>query len=203
MHTDTTAADGVDPQGGGAVAAIPAEESLRTVRLSGSHNVADFRCEKSPRVAGFFAKEAPILVPNYCRVFVLENPQNQAQVLGYYTLSAALLVKEQMSNSDEDRAKKDYLGYPAPVVRIGFMGRDDRTDKNLGAALLVDAARRVYRNQDIAAWGLVIEPENGQQNPKLWKWYTEQGFKPCRMPKGARFESMYAPLSAFLPELKK
>ena len=82
------------------------------------------------------------------------------------------------------------------------MGRDDRTEKTLGAALLVDAARRVYRNQDIAAWGLVLEPEDGEKNAKLWKFYADQGFKKCRMPAGARFQSVYAPLSAFLPELQ-
>jgi hypothetical protein len=92
------------------------------------------------------------------------------------------------------------MGYPAPMVRIGFMGRDDSSPKGFGAALLVDAARRVYRNGDIAAWGLVLESENGPDNKKLWEWYKAQGFKPCR---GAHPHSMYAPLSAFLPELQR
>ena len=82
------------------------------------------------------------------------------------------------------------------MVRIGFMGRDDTAPKTLGAALLVDAARRVYHNGDIAAWGLVLEPEGGQENKKLWDWYIAQELKPCR-----KMQSMYAPLSVFIPEL--
>jgi len=38
------------------------------------------------------------------------------------------------------------------MVRIGFMGRDNAAPKGLGAGLIVDAARRVHRNADIAAW---------------------------------------------------
>jgi hypothetical protein len=140
---------------------------------------------------------AKVLVPgNYCRVFILPNPDEPAQ---YYTLSAPLIVKEQLSNSDERKAVRDYFGYPVPVIRIGFMGRDDNAPKGLGAALIVDAARRVHRNADIAAWGLVLESEGGKDNQKLWDWYQDQGFKPCRKVPN----SMYGPLSAFLPELQR
>jgi hypothetical protein len=52
----------------------------------------------------------------------------------------------------------------------------------------------------IAAWGLVLEPEGGKKNEKLWNWYLSQGFKECRALSNT--ESMYAPLSAFLPELQ-
>lgn len=81
------------------------------------------------------------------------------------------------------------------------MGRDDIAPKALGAALLVDAARRIFRNADIAAWGIVLESEGGSENPKLWSWYQAQGFRPCRGT--GPLPSMYAPLSAFLPELQK
>jgi hypothetical protein len=79
------------------------------------------------------------------------------------------------------------------------MGRDNTAPKGFGAALIVDAARRVHRNGDIAAWGLVLESEGGPENAKLWAWYRAQGFKPCR---GDSPSSMYGPLSAFIPELQ-
>jgi hypothetical protein len=79
------------------------------------------------------------------------------------------------------------------------MGRDDSAPEGFGSSLVIDAARRVHRNGDIAAWGLVLESDGGQGNPKLWNWYKEQGFKPCR---DANPNSMYGPLSAFLPELQ-
>src|ERR1019366_4368951 len=136
-----------------------------------------------------------MLVPNYCRVFIAPNPSDIDQIWGYYTLSAALLMKTQLTGSDEKRASKNFLGYPAPMVRIGFMGRDDKAVSGFGASLIVDAARRVHRNGDIAAWGLVLEPEGGPENSKLWDWYQKQGLKPCRNTPG----SMYGPLLAFLP----
>jgi hypothetical protein len=79
------------------------------------------------------------------------------------------------------------------------MGRDKNAPKGFGAALIVDAARRVHRNQDIAAWGIVLESDGGPDNKKLWGWYEAQGLKPCR---GSHPHSMYGPLSAFLPELQ-
>jgi hypothetical protein len=47
---------------------------------------------------------------------------------------------------------------------------------------------------------IVLESDGGPENTKLWAWYRAQGFKPCR---GAHAHSMYAPLSAFIPELQR
>jgi hypothetical protein len=62
---------------------------------------------------------------------------------------------------------------------------------------MIDAARRVHRNDDIAAWGLVLESKGGPGNKKLWDWYQKRGFRPCKKAES----TMYGPLSAFLPEL--
>lgn len=45
-------------------------------------------------------------------------------IWGFYTLSAAIIYKQELSGSDEKKIVKHYQGYPAPAVRIGFMGRD-------------------------------------------------------------------------------
>jgi hypothetical protein len=205
MHPEATEAHGIHSEGGGTPAELVEKEALETVALSDKHRTVDFKCSKSARVAGFFTAEARVLVPgNYCRVFVYENPDDPTEVWGYYTLSASLLFKENLSGSDEKKAARDYLGYPAPMVRIGFMGRSDSSPKHLGAGLIVDAARRVYLNKDIAAWGLVLEPEGGQENQGLWRYYLDQGFKPCRSKPDERAprQSMYGSLGAFLPELQ-
>jgi hypothetical protein len=47
------------------------------------------------------------------------------------------------------------------MMLIGFMGRHDGALKGLGSALIVDAARRVHRNPDLAAWGLMLDSEGG------------------------------------------
>jgi hypothetical protein len=199
MHSNPTEAHPVDCEGSGDDPQPVPQEGLISGAIDASHRVDDFVCENSPRVASFFAKEAKVLVPNYCRLFIASNPDDPSHVWGFYTLSAALLLKQNLSGSDEKRVSKSYMGYPAPMVRIGFMGRDKTAPKGFGAALIVDAARRVYRNQDIAAWGIVLESDGGPENQKLWGWYEAQGFKVCR---GSHPNSMYGPLSAFLPELQ-
>jgi hypothetical protein len=199
MHAEATGTDAVHQEGGGANPLALRQESLITVPVNDKHCLDKFVCSKSTRVANFFGNEAKVLVPHYCRLFIATPPGDEFIVWGYYTLSAALLFKQNLSGGDEKRISQRYLGIPAPMVRIGFMGRDDGAPKSFGAALLVDAARRVHRNGDIAAWGLVLESEGGKENRKLWEWYEAQGFKSCR---GAHPHSMYAPLSACLPELQ-
>ena len=83
-----------------------------------------------------------------------------------------------------------------PAVLIGYMGKDDRAQKGLGAALIVEAARRVVRNRDVAAWGIVLDAEGGRDNQKLWSWYQSLGFTPARLPEYPRL--MYAPFSVLL-----
>jgi GNAT superfamily N-acetyltransferase len=194
MCADAPRAYGVHQEGRGVNQDNVQIGSLITVPFSSLHRTQDFVCAKSKRVAGFFEQECAYLHPQYCRVFIAPNPNDPTHILGYYTLAAGILNKQHQNNLDEKRASKLFHGYPAPVVRIGFMGRDDTAPKGFGSALLVDAARRVARNQDIAVWGLVLESEGGPDNPKLWKWYQDQGFKPCR----EQLSTMYSPLSSFL-----
>jgi hypothetical protein len=67
----------------------------------------------------------------------------------------------------------------------------------LGAGLLVDPARRAYRQADTPACGIATEPESGRDNPKLWAWYERAGFIPAKtLPR-----LMYAPLENLIPEL--
>jgi hypothetical protein len=197
MEPDTAAPDGVDNPGGTATPAT-VQEALVTVPHSLRHRTKNFVCQKSPRVAGFFTNEAVIMIPRrYCRVFILPNPDDETEVWGYYTLSAALLDKAAMTRPDEKKVPP----WPAPMARIGFMGTDDRAERGLGRGLLIDAARRVARNNDIGVWGIVLESEGGPTNSKLWSWYLAQGFTPCRASSNPRGNSMYAPLSVLIPEL--
>lgn len=91
-----------------------------------------------------------------------------------------------------------------PMMHVGFMGRDDNAPKGFGAALLVDAARRVHRSEDVAAWGLKLNSEGGPLgNPKLFGWYKRMGFTPRLDETGAETRTMYCPLRRLLPELQK
>lgn len=135
---------------------------------------------------------------NYCRVFVLPNPDAPSAIWGYYTLSPAMLVRSDLSTQHQKRA---IPGIPVPLMRIGFMGRDDRSPKGLGAGLVTDAARRVHRNPDVAAWGLILDSERGEENPGLMRRYTEIGFRSAKSDAARASGVMYAPLKSLIPEL--
>jgi hypothetical protein len=153
---------------------------------------------KSGRVGGFFVSECPSLVEkNYCRVFVLPNPNDATEIWGFYSLSPSLLFRGAATGSDQKKVPK---GLPIPMGLIGFMGRHDGAPKRLGEALIVDAARRLHRSQDFAAWGLMLDSEGGAVNKKLWDWYIAQGFTPAK--DNDRPNVMYGSLKKFLPELQ-
>ncbi len=128
-----------------------------------------------------------LIVNNYCKVFIWPDPDAPARILGYYSLSACLVAREELNNRFQRKAPK---GIPVPMVLIGFMGKTNGVPEGFGAALILDAARRVHRIKDIGIWGLGLDAENDA----LVKWYTKVGFAPAR--NKARF--MYGPLSAFL-----
>jgi hypothetical protein len=135
----------------------------------------------------------------YTKVFIFENPDDQAQIWGYYTLSPAQMRYQDLTKSQQ----RDVPGsIPVPLARIGFLAKDDRAPAKLGAALLVDAARRVFRSDAMTARGIILEPEGGRENAKLWSWYeTTMGFTPITPEEaGAEPRSMHCPLKRLIPE---
>lgn len=197
MHQEPSVSNNGDsPSGGAAGAAISAQRVI-TVRLTEHHRVAEFCCSKSDRVQQFFSRECPALIAaNYCRVFILASPADEGLIWGYYTLSPALIVRNEATGSDQKRIPK---GLPIPAMRIGFLGRDDRALPGLGASLVLDAARRVHNSIDVAAWGLMLDAEGGRDNKPLWSWYQGLGFKPLKTQEPSN--ALYAPLKALIPEL--
>jgi len=180
MPDSTPSADTGGVAGTGNAGGIPEEKTgaLATTPITDYHSTSTFRCSKSSRVEQFFIKEWPLLRErNYCKVFVLEDNDNPSTILGYYTLSSAILLKENLSNSDE---KNSPLGMHAPMVRIGFMGKHDKAMRGTGALLAVDAAKRVMQIADLGIWGIVLEPELGTGDNKLADFYRSLGFKTCR-----------------------
>ena len=204
MHDESGGADRVGANGGGTASEVVQVALPQTVVLSENHKIADFRCSGSARINGFFQKECPeLLAHRYCRVFILPNPADTSEVWGFYTLSPSLLARARTTGSEQKRIPR---GLPVPTMLIGFMGRHDGAPKGLGASLIVDAARRVYLNEDLAAWGLMLDSEGGPANAKLWQWYQRQGFTPAKNdPEAQKTDPnagvMYAALKKLIPEL--
>jgi hypothetical protein len=202
MHSESGGADRSGTQGSGANQEVVRIELPKTVPLSDDHRVVDFRCAKNPRIQGFFVEHWPELQKlNYCRVFVFPNPDDLAEIWGYYTLSSSALARGSATKQEQKRIPP---GIPVPAVLIGFMGRADHAPRGLGESLIVDAARRACRNEDIPAFGLMLNSDGGPDNPKLWEWYQAQGFIPALDDPNSKRPSkdvMYAPFKRLIPEL--
>jgi hypothetical protein len=192
QESDGTVTDDIERRG--LASAIEAEEPLETYRLNPTHRTRDFSCSKSERVTKFLRETASLWVEQrYCGVFVFPSPDDPTVIWGYYTLSQYFLTRDEMSNKIRSRQ----LTGNVPLVLVGYMGKHDGTPTGLGAILLMDAARRVYRQLDIPARGLALEPEGGKTNTKLWNWYERAGFKPAKTIPSL----MYAPFENLIPEL--
>lgn len=169
------------------------QEALGTVPLAETHRCQEFACTRSGRVQQFIRGDCRKLISkNYTKVFIRPDPADHGRILGFYSLSAFLVQKDELQNKHDRHAPK---GLPAPVALIGFMGKADGVPKGFGPALIHDAALRVSRIQDLGIWGLALDAENDA----LVGWYESVGFSPARpiaMRKSGRF--MYGPLSAFL-----
>lgn len=199
MH-DKTNNNGIgDGGGGGADAGIQqAVPPLITFPLCGAHRVNDFCAAKSAAVEDFLkTKAADQIQRNFCRVFVLQNPDDPTHVLGYYSLSAFQIERDSMSRKHADRLGRR----TAPMVLLGYMGKTDGAQAGMGAWLIADAARRVATvREHLGIWGLAVEAENDD----LGKWYSkpEIGFVIAKTRFVPERPFLYAPLVTFLPDLQ-
>jgi hypothetical protein len=201
MHDESAASDESGPRRSGASTHAANAEPLKTIPIGLEHRTGDFRCAKSARVAEFFTREMPTYVRRgYCRIFVFPDPADPTRIWGYYTLSTSELHRDNLPRSQRDRT---IGGLPVPLMRIGFMGRDDTAPPGLGVELIVDAARRVHQSETTTAWGLILDAEGGPANAKLFSWYRDTvGFTAIRNADGADTGAMWCPLRRLLPELQ-
>ena len=175
-------------------------EIPRSVPLNPDHRVDAFACDHSERVARFLTREGPELIQNrYCSAFVLPNPEDPTDIWGYYTLSPSALVRRRATGSDQKRIPG---GVPIPMALIGYMGRHNGAPKGFGKSIIVDAARRIYRVNDLPAWGLMLDSEGGPRNEKLWQWYQSLGFSIAKPDAEGQISGvLYGALKKFIPEL--
>lgn len=137
--------------------------------LGEQHNRAAFRCSDHQ-------------ITNYLRRHALVNRQSRIAnawvirdcdtdlIVGFYTLSTASAdfsaIPEQFT--------ADLPHYPVPVVLLGRMGVDRRYERQgFGTRLLIDALERVYRQEVMAVYGMVVDPKEGVRD-----FYTQFGFVP-------------------------
>jgi ribosomal protein S18 acetylase RimI-like enzyme len=116
-------------------------------------------------------------------VFVLVESSAPGRILGFYTLSAAQIDAEDLSEADRKRLPR----YPVPCFRMGRLARDlGSRGQGVGEILMGLAVERCRAaKQSIAAYALLVDAKNA----KAKLFYETFGFTACSD----------SPMSLYLP----
>lgn len=116
-------------------------------------------------------------------VFVLTDSAQPDRILGYYTLSAAEVDGQRLSEPERKKLPR----YPVPCFRMGRLAcRSDQQGRGLGKLLLGCAVDRCLKaRQQVAAYALIVDAKDDAAKA----FYLHFGFKAL----------MDAKLSLYLP----
>ena len=118
-----------------------------------------------------------------CTVFVLVDDAAPSKILGFYTLSAAQVGVQQLS----DVERKKLPRYPVPCFRMGRLARSiESLGTGLGEVLMGCAVDRcLHARSLVGAYALPVEAKG----EKAKSFYERYGFIPC----------VDAPMTLYLP----
>ena len=118
--------------------------------------------------------------------FVLVNPDQPGRILGYYTLSAATLSFETLTEAD----RKGLPAYPIPAVRIGRLaGAASARRQGIGELLLQNAIKRILQARGtLGVFAVVVEAKDAAAEA----FYRKYGFRLC----DEDTRQLYLPLGA-------
>jgi GNAT superfamily N-acetyltransferase len=117
-------------------------------------------------------------------VFVLADSARPEHLLGYYTLSAAEVDAQRLSETDRKKLPR----YPVPCFRMGRLAcRSDQQGRGLGKLLVGCAVDRCLNaRKQVAAYALIVDAKNGSAEA----FYAHFGFKSLQDAK----RTLYLPL---------
>lgn len=109
---------------------------------------------------------------NIGKTFAAVYENNKSQVLGYYSVSMAQILFNELPDS----IKKGIPKYPVPAMRIGKLAVDLRFQgNNIGALLLRDAfLRAINVSSEVAIYCIIVDAIN----KKAKSFYMKYGFIP-------------------------
>jgi len=109
---------------------------------------------------------------NITQVYVLVDTDAPSQVLGYYTLSAAQVDTEQIS----EKERRHLPRYPIPCFRMGrFAVQQNIQGRGLGKQILGCAVDRCLRvREEVAAYALIVDAKDADAR----SFYEHFGFVP-------------------------
>jgi len=116
-------------------------------------------------------------------VYVLTESAQPERILGYYTLSAAEVDGQRLTEAERKKLPR----YPVPCFRIGRLAcRTDQRGLGFGKVLLGCAVDRCLKaREQVAAYALVVDAKDDA----VKAFYVHFGFKTLRD----------APLTLYLP----
>jgi GNAT superfamily N-acetyltransferase len=116
-------------------------------------------------------------------VYLLPDSAQPGRSPGYYTLSAAEVDGDRLSEAERKKLPR----YPVPCFRMGRLAcRTDQRGRGLGKLLLGCAVDRCLQaRQQVAAYALVVDAKDAVAKA----FYVHFGFKPLQD----------APLTPYLP----
>jgi predicted GNAT family N-acyltransferase len=118
--------------------------------------------------------------------FVLIDADQPARILGFYSLSAATISLEKLTDAD----RKGLPTYPIPAVRIGRLaGAASARGQGFGDSLLQNAIKRTIRLlTSLGVYAIVVEAKDAASEG----FYCKYGFRLC----DALTRQLYLPLGA-------
>lgn len=156
------------------------EEQVFDAKL---HDRANFHCGE-PALDDYLQKYAAQQnAKGISTVFVLVDHSQPSKILGFYTLSAAQIGVQQLSETERKKLPR----YPIPCFRMGRLARHiEHHGAGLGELLIGCAVDRcLHARSLVGAYALLVEAKN--QKAKLF--YEHYGFTAC----------VDAPMALYLP----
>jgi GNAT superfamily N-acetyltransferase len=156
------------------------EEQVLEVRR---HDCAAFHCGV-PALDDYLHKyAAQHNAKGISTVFALVDDAAPSKILGFYTLSAALVGVQQLSDTE----RKMLPLYPVPCFRMGRLARTiESRGTGLGEVLIGCAVDRcLHARSLVGAYALLVDAKDEEAK----SFYERYGFIPC----------VDAPISLYLP----
>lgn len=149
-----------------------------------------------PVVNDFLQKQASRqMLQKINRTWVLvdrsETDRNPTPIAGYFTLTAATIVKEELPATEP---KGRFPGYPVPVYKLAWIGVDSKLQSNglyLGETLLLEALERAYSLSEYGGLGIAVVTDPLTECSE--RFFQKYGFRTMNRPFRNR-DSLYLPM---------
>jgi ribosomal protein S18 acetylase RimI-like enzyme len=150
------------------------------------HNRTGFDCGVEPLNRYPKTQAGQHRVKGIATTFVLVDSERPSWILGYYSLSAASLAFERLTETD----RKGLPAYPVPAVRIGRLATSvSARRQGLGALLLQNALKRILQARNtLGVHAVIVEAKDLAAEG----FFRKYGFRLC----DPQSRQLYLPLGA-------